>query len=93
VLVKTRVDGQIVKIDFVEGQAVHAGDVLAEIDARPYEAQRDLAVATKLKTRRVDNARLDFERASRLGDDRFRHHPGPGTGEGHGRAFRRQASG
>src|SRR5882757_10812280 len=38
VLVKTRVDGQIVKIDFVEGQAVHAGDVLAEIDPRPYQA-------------------------------------------------------
>jgi membrane fusion protein, multidrug efflux system len=39
VTVKSRVDGQIVKIAFTEGQMVHAGDVLIEIDPRPYQVQ------------------------------------------------------
>src|SRR5581483_4503048 len=61
------VDGQIVKIDFVEGQAVHAGDVLAEIDPRTYQAALELATATKLKDQaQLDNARLDLARALRL---------------------------
>lgn len=39
VVVKSRVEGQIVRIAFEEGQLVHAGDVLAEIDPRPFEVQ------------------------------------------------------
>ncbi|HEY6420597.1 MAG TPA: efflux RND transporter periplasmic adaptor subunit, partial [Candidatus Binataceae bacterium] len=39
VTVKSRVDGQIVKILFTEGQMVHAGDVLIQIDPRPYQVQ------------------------------------------------------
>jgi len=39
VTIKTRVDGQIVQIPFREGQMVHAGDLLVQIDPRPYQVQ------------------------------------------------------
>ena len=67
VLVKSRVDGQIVKIDFAEGMEVHAGDALVEIDPRPYEAALSQARANKLKDEaQLANARLDSARFSRL---------------------------
>src|ERR1019366_7847084 len=49
VLVKSRVDGQIVKINFSEGKHVHAGEVLVEIDPAPFEATLGQAQANKLK--------------------------------------------
>jgi multidrug efflux system membrane fusion protein len=67
VLVKSRVDGQIVKINFSEGKDVHAGDVLVEIDPRPYEAALGQAMANKLKDEaQRDNARLDVDRLTKL---------------------------
>jgi membrane fusion protein, multidrug efflux system len=67
VLVKSRVDGQIVKINFSEGKDVRAGDVLVEIDPRPYEAALSQAQANKLKDEaQLENARLDLDRLSRL---------------------------
>jgi multidrug efflux system membrane fusion protein len=67
VVVKTRVDGQILKIGFAEGQEVRVGDILAEIDPQPYEATLALSQATRLKDQaQLDNARLDLTRASRL---------------------------
>jgi len=47
VLVRTRVDGQIKRIAFTEGQDVRAGDVLAIIDPAPYKAMLDQSVAKK----------------------------------------------
>jgi multidrug efflux system membrane fusion protein len=67
VLVRARIDGQIVKIDFAEGQDVHAGEVLVEIDSGPLQAALAQAQAAKLKDQaQLDNARLDLSRASRL---------------------------
>ncbi len=43
VTVRSRVDGQIVKVNFTEGQFVHAGDALIEIDPRPYQVQLEQA--------------------------------------------------
>ncbi len=67
VLVKSRVDGQIIKINFIEGENVRAGDVLVEIDPAPFQAALAQAQATKLKDEaQLENARLDLERFSRL---------------------------
>src|SRR5580692_3735128 len=67
VLVRSRVDGQIVKINYSEGKDVHAGDVLVEIDPAPCEAALAQAQANKLKDEaQLDNARLDLDRLTRL---------------------------
>ena len=47
VLVRAKVDGTLDSVNFTEGQEVRAGDVLAQIDPRPYQAALDLALAKK----------------------------------------------
>ena len=67
VTVKVRVDGEIQKISFREGQDVQVGDVLAEIDRRPYQAQLEQAEADKARDEALlANAKLDLERYSSL---------------------------
>lgn len=69
VQVKTRVDGEIVKIAFVEGQTVKEGDILAQIDPRPFQAALDAAKAKKVQDEAaVANAKLDLQRSTKLGE-------------------------
>src|SRR5262245_34646009 len=69
VLVRTRVDGQINKIDFTEGQFVKEGDTLVEIDPRPFQAALDQAKAKKAQDEaNLANAQLDLQRFTRLGE-------------------------
>jgi multidrug efflux system membrane fusion protein len=63
VQVTARVDGQVEKIGFVEGQDVKQGALLAQIDARPFEAALGIAIATRDKDKaQLANAHLDMER-------------------------------
>src|SRR5712671_2284535 len=69
VVVRTRVDGQIDKIAFQEGQLVNQGDLLAQIDPRPYQATLDQAKAKKAQDEaNLANANLDLQRFTRLGE-------------------------
>jgi len=69
VQVRTRVDGQIDKIAFKEGQLVKEGDLLAEIDPRPFQAALDQAKAKKAQdAANLANANLDLQRYTKLGD-------------------------
>jgi multidrug efflux system membrane fusion protein len=47
VIVRSQIQGQLVSINFTEGQAVHAGDLLAQIDPRPYQAQIEQLTANR----------------------------------------------
>ncbi len=63
VTVTARVDGELQKIAFTEGQTVHKGDLLAQIDPRPNQAAYEQAVATKAKdAAQLTNAKRDLER-------------------------------
>src|SRR5271154_1667345 len=69
VQVRSRVDGQIDKIAFTEGQLVQEGDLLAEIDPRPYQATLDQAKAKKVQDEaNIANANLDLQRFTKLGE-------------------------
>ncbi|RBP17138.1 multidrug efflux system membrane fusion protein [Roseiarcus fermentans] len=72
VLVRARVDGEIVRIGFKEGQIVQKGDLLAQIDPRPFQAALDQAVAKKSQDEAtVANARLDLTRYATLAKQNF----------------------
>lgn len=69
VVVRTRVDGQIDRIAFKEGQLVSQGDLLAQIDARPFQAALDQAKAKKDQDEaNLANAKLDLQRYTKLGE-------------------------
>ena len=67
VTVTARVDGQIQRVAFKEGQHVRKGDLLVQIDPRPYQAALGIAIATRDKDRALlENARRDLERYEEL---------------------------
>jgi multidrug efflux system membrane fusion protein len=67
VTVKSRVDGQIVKVSFTEGAEVKAGDSLFQIDPRPYQATLDQAAANLQRDQaQLSGAQRDLERYGKL---------------------------
>jgi multidrug efflux system membrane fusion protein len=67
VTVRTRVDGELDKVGFVEGQDVQAGQLLAQLDPRALQAQLAQARATQAKDQaQLVNARLDLRRFTEL---------------------------
>ncbi len=67
VTVSSRVDGTVVRIGFKQGQMVAKGDILAEIDPRPYAAALGEALAKRAQDQAsVKNAQLDLQRYTDL---------------------------
>ena len=69
VTVRTRVDGQINQIAFKEGQFVKEGDLIAQVDPRPFQAALDQANAKKTQDEaNLANAQRDLARSTKLGE-------------------------
>jgi multidrug efflux system membrane fusion protein len=67
VAVRSQIQGQIVSINFTEGETVHAGDLLAQIDPRPYQAQIDQLTATLNRDKaQLANAQANLDRYTPL---------------------------
>jgi membrane fusion protein, multidrug efflux system len=67
VTITSRVDGELQKLGFVEGQTVRKGDLLAQLDPRPFQAALGQATAAKAKDEaQLQSARADLERFVQL---------------------------
>jgi len=67
VIVRSRVDGELVRVNFTEGQYVKEGEVLAQVDPRPFQVQLDQAEGQLIKDQALlANARIDLERYQTL---------------------------
>lgn len=67
VTVKARIDGQLERVGYVEGEDVKAGQVLAQLDTRALRAQLEQVQAQKARDEaQLANARLDLDRYARL---------------------------
>ena len=72
VTIKPMIDGPLLAVIFTEGQAVRKGDILAQIDPRPYQAALDLVTAKKAQDEALlANARLDLVRYQKLVANNF----------------------
>src|ERR1700760_1096158 len=68
-VVRAQIQGQIISINFTEGQTVHAGDLLAQIDPRPYQALIDQYTGNLQRDQaQLKNAQTNLTRYSQLGD-------------------------
>jgi multidrug efflux system membrane fusion protein len=68
VVARSQITGQLVKIAFQQGQTVHKGDLLAEIDPRPYQAQLDQMTANRDRDEaQLVNAQSNLDRYTKLG--------------------------
>jgi multidrug efflux system membrane fusion protein len=68
-IVRAQIQGQIISINFTEGQTVHAGDLLAQIDPRPYQALIDQYTGNLQRDQaQFKNAQANLTRYSNLGD-------------------------
>jgi multidrug efflux system membrane fusion protein len=69
---KSQVGGAVTQINFKEGQEVRTGDLLIQLDARPYQAVFDQAKATLAKDQAsLANAQIDLQRYSKLLEQNF----------------------
>lgn len=67
VIVRSQITGQLIKISFTQGQTVKKGDLLAEIDPRPYQAQLDQAIANRDRDQaQLGNAQANLNRYTPL---------------------------
>lgn len=67
VVVRSQITGPLTRIAFEQGQTVHKGDLLAEIDPRPYQPQLDQAVANRDRDQaQLDNAQANLNRYTPL---------------------------
>jgi membrane fusion protein, multidrug efflux system len=68
VVVRSQIQGPLVSINFTEGETARVGDLLAQIDPRPYQAQLDQMIATRNRDQaQLVNAQANFKRYSDLG--------------------------
>ncbi|MGY4434926.1 multidrug efflux system membrane fusion protein [Bradyrhizobium sp. F1.13.1] len=68
-IVRAQIQGQIISINFTEGQSVHAGDLLAQIDPRPYQALIDQYTGNLERDEaQLKNAQANLTRYTTLGD-------------------------